>query len=121
MVARSQPVTQTVSTIRPATAILHSAITIGQGAQLHSFKPGQATTGIQALGNTVTIAQVLPSRTQPLVYTAASNAAHFTTAPRLTVANTVQGQRQTTAPRPMVRCMSNHKTIRVIHSFCRRR
>lgn len=35
LVARSQPVSsQTVSTIRPTTAILHSAITIGQGAQV---------------------------------------------------------------------------------------
>lgn len=37
LVARTQPITQTVSTIRPTTAILHSAITIGQGAQVQNF------------------------------------------------------------------------------------
>lgn len=34
LVARSQPVSQTAPTIRPTAAILHSAITIGQGAQV---------------------------------------------------------------------------------------
>lgn len=37
LIARSQPVTQAVSAIRPTAAILHSAITIGQGAQVRNF------------------------------------------------------------------------------------
>lgn len=86
VISRTQP--QGVSTIRPGT-ILQNAISIGQTGQIHSFKAG--STGIQALGNTVTIAQVLPSRTQAVVYSANSNA-HFTPA-RITVATT------TTAPR----------------------
>lgn len=76
---------------------------------MHQFKPGQSATGIQALANAVTIAQVLPSRTQAMVYSA-GNTAHFTPAPRLTVASSAQqqqqqqlGQRQaTTTPRPLV-------------------
>ncbi|KAF5303061.1 hypothetical protein FQR65_LT08390 [Abscondita terminalis] len=87
LLTRTQPVPQPSSTIRPATAtILHSAITIGQGAQLHPFKPSQGGTG-----NAVTIAQVIPSRTQTLVYS--SNGTQFTSTPRLTVGNTVQNQR----------------------------
>lgn len=71
--------------------------------QLHQFKPSQTTGGIQTLTNTVTIAQVLPPRTQAMVYSAGSTT-HFTPAPRLTVASSIQQQqRQTaTAPRPIV-------------------
>lgn len=84
--------------------------------QLHQFKPGQSATGIQALTNAVTIAQVLPSRTQQaMVYSASGGggggvntaaAAHFTPAPRLTVASGAQQgqvQRQTiNTTRPVV-------------------
>lgn len=97
LVSRSQAGIQNVSTLRPGTAILHSAITIG-----HSFKPGQNATGIQGLGNTVTIAQVLPSRTQAVVYSA-NTSGQFTATPRLTVASSAQNQRQSTAARPVVR------------------
>ncbi|XP_063903312.1 histone deacetylase complex subunit SAP130 isoform X4 [Zophobas morio] len=96
LVSRSQAGIQNVSTLRPGTAILHSAITIG-----HSFKPGQNATGIQGLGNTVTIAQVLPSRTQAVVYSA-NTSGQFTATPRLTVASSAQNQRQSTAARPVV-------------------
>ncbi|XP_063903310.1 histone deacetylase complex subunit SAP130 isoform X2 [Zophobas morio] len=95
LVSRSQAGIQNVSTLRPGTAILHSAITIG-----HSFKPGQNATGIQGLGNTVTIAQVLPSRTQAVVYSA-NTSGQFTATPRLTVASSAQNQRQSTAARPV--------------------
>ncbi|EFA03829.2 histone deacetylase complex subunit SAP130 [Tribolium castaneum] len=96
LVSRSQAGLQNVSTIRPGTTILHSAITIG-----HSFKPGQNASGIQGLGNTVTIAQVLPSRTQAVVYSA-NTSGQFTATPRLTVSSSAQNQRQSTAARPMV-------------------
>ncbi|KAJ8930195.1 hypothetical protein NQ314_017035 [Rhamnusium bicolor] len=88
IIGRTQP--QSVTSIRPG-AILQNAITIGQSGQIHSFKPG--ATGIQALGNTVTIAQVLPSRTQAVVYNA-NTSAQFTPTARITVANTAQNQRQ---------------------------
>lgn len=96
IVSRSQTGLQNVSTIRPGTAILHSAITIG-----HSFKPGQNASGIQGLGNTVTITQVLPSRTQAVVYSA-NTGGQFTATPRLTVASSAQNQRQSAAARPVV-------------------
>lgn len=96
LVSRSQAGIQNVSTIRPGTAILHSAITIG-----HSFKPGQNATNIQGLGNTVTIAQVLPSRTQAVVYSA-NTSGQFTAAPRLTVTSSTQNQRQNSSARPVV-------------------
>lgn len=66
--------------------------------QIHSFKPG--ATGIQALGNTVTIAQVLPPRTQAVVYST-NTSAQFTPTARITVASSVSSQRQPQA-RPMV-------------------
>lgn len=94
LLTRAQPLSQTTSTIRPTTAtILHSAITIGQGAQLHSFKPNQGATAIQTLGSTVTLAQVIPSRTQTLVYS--TNGTQFTSAPRLTIASTTQNRLST--------------------------
>ncbi|XP_017773055.1 PREDICTED: histone deacetylase complex subunit SAP130-A isoform X2 [Nicrophorus vespilloides] len=90
---------QVVSTIRPPTAILHSTI-IGQG-QLHTFKTSQGTPAIQTL-NAVTLAQVLPSRTQTLVYST-GNTTHFAATPRITIATTVTTQRQqTTTAKPMV-------------------
>ncbi|KAB0798587.1 hypothetical protein PPYR_09580 [Photinus pyralis] len=96
LLTRAQPLSQTTSTIRPTTAtILHSAITIGQGAQLHSFKPNQGATAIQTLGSTVTLAQVIPSRTQTLVYS--TNGTQFTSAPRLTIASTIQNRLSTTS------------------------
>lgn len=58
--------------------------------QIHSFKP--TATGIQALGNAVTIAQVLPSRTQAVVYNANSTT-QFTPTARITVASTLANQR----------------------------
>ncbi|XP_044267911.1 histone deacetylase complex subunit SAP130 isoform X1 [Tribolium madens] len=94
LVSRAQTGLQNVSTIRPGTTILHSAITIG-----HSFKPGQNASGIQGLGN-VTIAQVLPSRTQAVVYSA-NTSGQFTATPRLTVSSS-QNQRQNAATRPVV-------------------
>lgn len=69
---------------------------------MHPFKSGQATTSIQALGNTVTLAQVLPARTQTLVYSTGANGAQFATAPRLSVANTIQSQRQPSITKPVV-------------------
>lgn len=69
--------------------------------QIHPFKSVQGTTGIQTLGQ-VTLAQVLPSRTQTLVYSGGGNAAHFSTTPRLTVANTLQGQRQASTTKSTV-------------------
>ncbi|KAK5645713.1 hypothetical protein RI129_004177 [Pyrocoelia pectoralis] len=95
LLTRAQPLSQSTSTIRPTTAtILHSAITIGQGAQLHSFKPNQGATAIQSLGSTVTLAQVIP-RTQTLVYS--TNGTQFTSTPRLTIANTIQNRQPTTS------------------------
>ncbi|KAL3283559.1 hypothetical protein HHI36_006698 [Cryptolaemus montrouzieri] len=93
LINRTQSSTQGVQTLRPATAILHSAIAIGQSGQVHSFKSNQATTGIQALNSAVTIAQVLPPRTQTIVYNPSSTN-QFITASRLTGATTVQNQRQ---------------------------
>uniref|UniRef100_A0A6P7F1A4 Histone deacetylase complex subunit SAP130-A n=1 Tax=Diabrotica virgifera virgifera TaxID=50390 RepID=A0A6P7F1A4_DIAVI len=81
--------TQPQATIRPGT-ILQNAISIGQTGQIHSFKAGAA--GIQTLGSAVTIAQVIPSRTQAVVYSASSTP-QFTPA-RITVATT------TSTPRP---------------------
>lgn len=51
------------------------------------------------MGNAVTIAQVLPSRTQAVVYNANSNAQFTPT--RITVANTLASQRPP-QPRPVV-------------------
>lgn len=95
LVSRSQAGLQNVSTIRSG-AILHQAITIG-----HSFKQGQSATGIQGLGSAVTIAQVLPSRTQ-VVYSANATG-QFTGSPRLAVSNASQTQRQTVAARPVIK------------------
>nr|CAH7759215.1 unnamed protein product [Callosobruchus chinensis] len=81
---QGQPITSGISSIRPNT-ILQSTITIGQSGvtgQIQPFKPGAAT--IQTLGTTV--AQVLPSRTQAVVYTA--NTPQFTPTTRITVSNT---------------------------------
>lgn len=69
--------------------------------QLHPFKPGSATGGIQTLTNTVTLAQVLPNRTQTLVYSG-GNSAHFTSTPRITVASSLTTQRQGITTRPAV-------------------
>nr|XP_023019504.1 histone deacetylase complex subunit SAP130-B [Leptinotarsa decemlineata] len=87
LISRSQ--TQSVPTIRPGT-ILQNAISIGQSGQIHSFKPGAA--GIQALGNAVTITQVLPNRTQAVVYSA-NTAPQFSPTARLTVPSATQNQR----------------------------
>ncbi|XP_074030862.1 sin3A-associated protein 130 isoform X2 [Leptinotarsa decemlineata] len=57
---------------------------------IHSFKPGAA--GIQALGNAVTITQVLPNRTQAVVYSA-NTAPQFSPTARLTVPSATQNQR----------------------------
>lgn len=97
IVSRAQTGLQNVSTIRPGTAILHSAITIG-----HSFKPTQGASGIQGLSNAVTIAQVLPSRTQAVVYSAGGQ---FAAAPRLAGASTTAAQRQNPVVRPIVRLL----------------
>ncbi|XP_057670955.1 histone deacetylase complex subunit SAP130-B isoform X1 [Diorhabda carinulata] len=105
VISRTQP--QGVSTIRPG-AILQNAISIGQTGQIHSFKAG--TTGIQALGNTVTIAQVLPTRTQAVVYSANSNA-QFTPA-RITVATTTSAPRLN-QPRPLNQVTTARLTVPV--------
>nr|CAI5827700.1 unnamed protein product [Callosobruchus analis] len=81
---QGQPITSGISSIRPNT-ILQSTITIGQSGvtgQMQPFKPGGTT--IQTLGTTV--AQVLPNRTQAVVYTA--NTPQFTPTTRITVSNT---------------------------------
>ncbi|CAG9825085.1 unnamed protein product [Phaedon cochleariae] len=106
IISRAHP--QTVSAIRPGT-ILQNAISIGQSGQIHSFKPG--VTGIQALGNTVTIAQVLPSRTQTIVY-GTNTTAQFTPTARITVANPNQGQR-TPQPRSLGQVTTTRLTVPV--------
>ncbi|CAH1976240.1 unnamed protein product [Acanthoscelides obtectus] len=86
IIARTQgpQISSGISSIRPNT-ILQSTITIGPSGvtgQMQPFKPAAAT--IQALGTTV--AQVLPNRTQAVVYTA--NTSQFTPTTRITVSNT---------------------------------
>ncbi|KAG5883158.1 hypothetical protein JTB14_033409 [Gonioctena quinquepunctata] len=106
LISRAQP--QAVSAIRPGT-ILQNAISIGQSGQIHSFKSG--ATGIQALGNTVTIAQVLPSRTQAVVYSPNANA-QFTPAARITVASSIPNQR-VPQPRPIGQVTTTRLTVPV--------
>lgn len=60
----------------------------------------------------MTLTQVLPTRTQALVYSTGSNA-HFATAPRLTVASNVQTQRQVTAPRSVSQVTTARLTMPV--------
>lgn len=93
--ARTPQTTQAMSTVRPGT-LLSNAITIGQ--TIHSFK--STSGGMQALGNTVTLTQMLPARTQGVVYTA-NTAAQFTPAARITVATTAPNQIRPTQPRVM--------------------
>ncbi|CAG9767547.1 unnamed protein product [Ceutorhynchus assimilis] len=88
-----RPQSQQLPTIRGT--ILSNAITIGQ--TLHSFKPASGT--IQ-LGGTVTVAQMLPARTQPVVYST-NTGAQFTPTARLTLATTSPGQMKPGQPRPM--------------------
>lgn len=95
LINRTQPCTQGVQTLRPAT-ILHSAITIGQPGQIHSFKTSQGPQSVQTLNNTVSLSQVLPPRTQAIVYNASSTN-QFIPA-RLTVASSMQNQRQVLRP-----------------------
>ncbi|XP_018325748.1 histone deacetylase complex subunit SAP130-A [Agrilus planipennis] len=113
IVARTQAVTQTVSSVRPTATILHSAITIGQGGQIHPFKSGQSNTGIQALtNNTVTLAQVLPARTQTLVYSTGGNTAHLAAPPRIAVSTNIQN-RQSTTPKTMNQVTTTRLTMPV--------
>ncbi|KAK9712395.1 Histone deacetylase complex subunit SAP130 C-terminus [Popillia japonica] len=111
IIGRSQAVSQNISNLRPTTTILQSAITVGQGNQIHPFKSTQNTTGIQAIGGTVTVAQVVPSRTQTLVYSTGNT--HFSSTPRLTIANSVQGQRQISTPRPVAQVTATRLPINV--------
>ncbi|CAG9858712.1 unnamed protein product [Phyllotreta striolata] len=106
-VIRTQP--QTVPTIRPGT-ILQNAISIGQPTQIPSFKGGSST--IQALGNTVTIAQVLPARTQALVYSA-NTSAQFTPAAKITVATTSSSIPRPAQPRSISQITNARLTVPV--------
>ncbi|KRT79510.1 hypothetical protein AMK59_6762, partial [Oryctes borbonicus] len=114
IIARSQAVSQNVSSLRPTTTILQSAITIGQGNQIHPFKSSQNATGLQAIGGTVTVAQVVPSRTQTLVYSTGTT--HFSSTPKLTIASSVQGQRQASTPRPVAQVTATRLPINVPQS-----
>lgn len=67
------------------------------------MKQAQGTASIQAIGN-VTLTQVLPTRTQTIVYSSGANA-NFVTTPKLTVASNLPPQRQITTTRPTVRNM----------------
>ncbi|KAF5287736.1 hypothetical protein FQA39_LY15756 [Lamprigera yunnana] len=100
LLTRTQPVVQPTSAIRTTTALLQSTITISQGGQLHSFKSNQGSAGIQAIGNAVTLAQVIPSRTQALAYS--TNGTQFTSTPRLTLPSTLHNQRQSITSKSQV-------------------
>lgn len=93
IIARTQATTQNVSSaVRTGTAILHSAITIGQPGQVHSFKPSHGATSVQTLNN-ITIAPVLTTRTQAIVYHSPTANTQYITASRLTVASTLANQK----------------------------
>lgn len=64
--------------------------------QVHPFKPAAGTVHI---GNTVTLAQMLPPRTQAVVYTA-NTVAQFPPTARITITSTAQNQAR--PHRPMV-------------------
>ncbi|XP_050309445.1 histone deacetylase complex subunit SAP130-A [Anthonomus grandis grandis] len=87
---------QPIQTVKPT--ILSNAITIGQ--TIHSFKP--APGGTMQIGNTVTLAQMLPARTQAVVYSANTANPQFTPTARITVTTTAQSQvRPSGHPRPL--------------------
>ncbi|XP_066157431.1 histone deacetylase complex subunit SAP130 [Euwallacea fornicatus] len=92
-IARPQ-LTQPVPTIRSST-LLTNAITIGQ--TVHSFKSAAGTVQI---GSGVTVAQMLPPRTQAVVYNT-NTGAQFTPAARITIATTTQSQVRPSHPRPV--------------------
>lgn len=69
--------------------------------QIHPLKQAQGTTSIQAIGNTVTLAQVLPTRTQTIVYSGGTNA-NFVATPKLAVSSNIPSQRQIATTRPTV-------------------
>ncbi|CAH0558212.1 unnamed protein product [Brassicogethes aeneus] len=96
-----------VSTIRPGT-ILQNAI-IAQPTQIHPYKPGAST--IQTIGSSVTIAQVLPSRTQAVVYSANTGSQFPST--RLTVASNLPNQRQNQGVRPIGQVATARLTVPV--------
>ncbi|KAL1490491.1 hypothetical protein ABEB36_013176 [Hypothenemus hampei] len=85
---------QSIPTIRSGT-LLSNAITIGP--TVHSFKPGPGTV---QLGNPVTLAQMLPNRTQAVVYSG-NTAPQFTPTARITITTTAQSQIRPPHPRPM--------------------
>ncbi|XP_022913567.1 histone deacetylase complex subunit SAP130 [Onthophagus taurus] len=113
IIGRAQTVPQNISTVRPTSTILQSAITVGQNNQVHTFnKTAQNISSIQTIGSTVTIAQVLPSRTQTLVYSSVPTT-QFVSNSRVTIASSLQTQRQPTTPRPMAQVSATRLPVNV--------
>ncbi|XP_076269949.1 sin3A-associated protein 130 isoform X2 [Rhynchophorus ferrugineus] len=95
VVGRSQTITTPINSLRTGT-LLPNTITIGQA--IHPFK---STSGnIQTLGTTVTLAQMIPTRTQAVVFSA-NTVAQFTPSARITVTTAGQSQLKPPQPKPL--------------------
>ncbi|XP_060516637.1 histone deacetylase complex subunit SAP130 isoform X2 [Cylas formicarius] len=87
---------QTISTIKSGT-ILQSGITIGQTSQVQTYKPISAN--IQSSGSNMTLAQIMPTRTQAVIY-GTNSSTQFTPTPRAIVTSSLQNPTRSLQTKP---------------------